>query len=157
MAEIAEPERSPAELRELASPGDLYLAFLYELAIFVRQGPRNSLSPAALLQLAHRAAETGAVSWSTSVELRGRLAKLQAELRAAGAWHPERPLWWEPLPPSSPAEVLWARLEEAWSSRTAETSPVWQIFPELLTEEILRSIMEEIEEDRKSTRLNSSH
>jgi 2-oxoglutarate-Fe(II)-dependent oxygenase superfamily protein len=150
---MSSPERSPGELRALASPSDLHLAFVYELALLVRQGPveMGAASPAALLQLAQRTAAAGAVSWSTPGELRGRLARLEARLKEAGAWHPDRPLWWSPLPPATPAEEVWAGLEEGWTA--AAPALPWQVYPRLVAPEILEDLAREIEEAHAAGRL----
>jgi len=157
---MAAPEGAPDELRARASPDDLHLAFAYELALLVRQGPpaasasdtagttdtTGAASPAALLRLAQRSAQAGAVPWSTPVELAEHLARLEARLRAADAWAPDRPLWWSPLPALSPAEALWAALDAAWTEAgAAEPSLPWHVYPRLLAEEILRGIAAEIE------------
>jgi hypothetical protein len=152
---MAAPDRLPDELRP-ASPADLDLAFAYELALLVRQGPRGAgdpASPAALLGVAQRAAALGAVSWSTPVELRSRLTRLEARLREAGAWHPDRPLWWSPLPPSTPSEVLWNRLDEGLKASGAGPSSPWQVYPRLLAEDALRDLASEMEESHAEGRL----
>lgn len=147
---MAAPELVPDELLRQASPGDLHLAFAYEQALLVRQG-LQSPGPAALLGLAQRAAEVGIVSWSTPVELRARLARLEAQMRAEGAWHPDQPLWWSPLPSPTPPEDLWAGLDE--TLKASEPSSPWHVYPQLVAEEALRDIAAEIEEAHAAGRL----
>ncbi len=152
---MAAPD-APDEMLRQAGPDDLHLAFAYELALLVRQGPAGvatAPSPAALLGLAQRMAEIGALAWSTPVELRQRLARLETELREAGAWHPDQPLWWSPLPPPTPAEELWAGLDETLKPSAAEASSPWHVYPQLVAPEALVEIAQEIEEAHAGGRL----
>jgi hypothetical protein len=154
---MAEPERSLEELRGRASPVDLHLAFAYELALLVRQGPRGArdglASPAALLQLAQRAAKAGILSWSTPVELTESLTRLAARLREAQAWRRDLPLWWSPLPPATAAEETWARLEEAWTSSPSGPSLPWQVYPRLVAPPVVAGIVAELEAAHAAGRL----
>ncbi len=145
-----------------ASPEDLHVAFAYELALLIRSGPQGtgggaSPSPAALLGLAQRTAAAGAVSWLTPISLREQLARLEADLHAAGAWSPDRPLWWLPLPLLTAAEALWTALEEGAGNLAApaanEDKPGWTVYPQLVSPQALDAIAREIEEAHAAGRL----
>jgi len=145
-----------------ASPADLHVAFAYELALLIRSGPQGAgagalPSPAALLGLAQRTAAAGAVSWLTPITLRGQLARLEADLHATGAWSPDKPLWWLPLPHSTAAEELWTSLEEGVdrlaTSGDGSERPGWTVYPHLISPEALDEIAREIEEAHAVGRL----
>jgi hypothetical protein len=156
------PESAPDELWR-ASPADLHVAFAFELALLVRSGPRGAggialPSPAALLGLAQRAAAVGAVSWLTPWTLREQLARLEADLYDAGAWSPETPLWWQPLPAPVAAEELWASLAGGAETMAAlsEAMPEtrgWTVYPHLIGTAALDEIAEEIEAAHAAGRL----
>ncbi|HEY2737170.1 MAG TPA: hypothetical protein VGK45_02130, partial [Thermoanaerobaculia bacterium] len=160
---MAGPELVAEELWR-ASPEDLHVAFAYELALLIRSGPQGAgvavaaaPSPAALLALAQRTAAAGAVSWLTPVTLREQLARLEADLHAAGAWSPDRPLWWLPLPLPTAAEALWTALEEGAGGVAAPAAnkdrPGWTIYPRLVSPQALDEIAREIEEAHAAGRL----
>lgn len=153
---MAAPEAVADELRRV-SPADLHVAFAYELALLIRSGPQGAggvalPSPAAVLDLAQRAAVAGAVSWLTPRMLRDQLARLEADLHTTGAWNPDRPLWWLPLPEPTADEELWASLEEDASGHRSET-PGWTVYPRLVPPEALDEIAGEIEEAHAAGRL----
>jgi len=143
-----------------ASPADLHVAFAFELALLVRSGPRAAddgglASPSVLIGLAQRAAAAGAVSWLTPRTLREQLARLEADLHAAGAWTPGQPLWWQPLPQPTAAEELWASLEggaETWGALSGGM-PGWTVYPHLIAAEVLGEIAEEMEAAHAADRL----
>lgn len=154
---MAEPDSAANGLWR-ASPADLHVAFAYEMALLVRGGPEGSLpSPAALLRLAQGVAAAGSVSWLTPSMLRGQLARLEADLHAVGAWNPETPLWWCPLPARTAAEELWISLDESAGKPAALAEALegtgWMIYPCLVTAEALREIAEEIESAYAAGRL----
>jgi hypothetical protein len=158
---MAEPESVADELWR-ARPADLHVAFAYELALLVRSGPRGAdggahPSPAALLGLAQRGAAAGALSWLTPLMLRGQLAQLEADLHDAGAWDPEAPLWWCPLPARTAADELWASLDGGAGKPAALAEALegtgWRIYPCLIAAGSLSEIAAEIEAAYESGRL----
>jgi hypothetical protein len=88
------------------------------------------------------------VAWLTPVTLREQLAQLAADLHAAGAWDPAKPLWWQPLPLLTAAEELWACLEETGGSASAGSGddfPGWIVYPRLVALDALSEIARELE------------
>ena len=148
---MAAPESVADELWRV-SPADLHIAFAYELALLIRSGPSSGPSPAALLGLAQRAAAAGTMSWLTPGMLREQLARLEADLHATGAWNPDRPLWWLPLPQPTADEELWASLENDAPGHRSER-PGWTIYPRLVPPQALDEIAEESEEAHAAGRL----
>jgi hypothetical protein len=128
------------------------VAFAYELALLVRSGPGGEATagPAALLGLAQRAAAAGAASWLTPCSLRKSLAQVARDLHEQGAWDPEEPLWWQPLPAPSSAEELWAALEEGGGGQvrgsTSSEGSSWATCPRVIGAEVLEGIAREMEE-----------
>jgi len=98
-------------LGALGDPHDLHLLFYLQLCITVKRGPaggaRTGLAPHRILSVAQQAAEAGLLPLSTPPALRRCLYELEIRLVQAGAWHPDEPLWWRPLPAPTPLEKLW--------------------------------------------------
>ncbi len=106
-----------ADLDALGSPHELYLLFYVQLCATVRMGPALGLStrltPHRILSAAQQAAGTGALPLSTLAALRQCLHEMESNLVQAGAWRPDEPLWWHPLPAPTPLESLWQGWQEA--------------------------------------------
>jgi hypothetical protein len=102
-------------LAALGSPQDLHLLFYVQLCTTVRMGPAadSGLTPHRILSVAQQAAGRGFLPLSTLSALRQCLHELQSKLVQAGAWRPDEPLWWHPLPLPTPLEDLWRGWREA--------------------------------------------
>ena len=103
--------RSTRPLAEIAGMGDLhdlYILFYLQLCTTVKMGPADGpltrLAPHCILSVAQQAAESGILPLSTPPALRQCLHELEIRLVQAGAWHPDEPLWWRPIPDPTPLE-----------------------------------------------------
>ena len=109
-----------AELGALGDPHDLHTLFYLQLCTTVRRGPAagplEGLAPHRILSVAQMAAEAGILRLSTPPALRQCLHNLETRLVQAGAWHPDEPLWWRPLPEPAPLEELWRAWQETTGS-----------------------------------------
>jgi hypothetical protein len=167
---LAAEDPLPA-LPSLGDPERLHLLFRLALQKAVRRGPgAEEPSPARLVAVAGGAAAAGTVPVATPAALRRTLGALATRLRDAGAWHPERPPWWHPLPGPTPLEELWVRLEDgggapvhlpdrrqlaaafAPPARDADddsgdaTAPRWLALPRLYDRELLSRVHPQLEE-----------
>jgi hypothetical protein len=106
-----------AEIGGMGDPHDLHILFYLQLCTTVKMGPAGDplteLTPHRILSVAQQAAESGILLLSTPPALRQCLHELEIRLVQAGAWHPEEPLWWHPLPSLTPLERLWQGWLEA--------------------------------------------
>lgn len=86
------------------------------LGLHLRRGPGGAEPghPSRILDLAVEAVRRGRVGASTAVDLRRTLARLADASRSSGLWHPETPLWWEPVVEPSQEEILWQLLNDQW-------------------------------------------
>ena len=109
-----------ADLGGMGDPHDLHTLFYLQLCTTVKRGPADDpqagLTPHRILSVAQQAAETGILPLSTPPALRQCLRELEARLVQAGAWHPDEPLWWQPLPTPTALEMLWQTWQEAAGS-----------------------------------------
>ncbi len=156
---LTESEEPVADLRRLAEPPRLDFLFRLELATILRAGPASEISPRRLLAAAQRAAATGALPLATPGSLRRTLGETAGRLRDAGAWHPDRPLWWSPLPESSMEEDLWRRARDlgralpgddllAGAFSPGPGSPRWLSLPALVPAPLIRTAHGELDAAR---------
>ncbi len=112
---LSRSEQPVADLGALADPATLALLFGVQLGTMVKSGPavcqQEGMTPARLLAIAGKASLAGILPLSLPPALRQRLHDLETEVKAAGAWHPDEPLWWHPLPGPLSSEELWSRWE----------------------------------------------
>ncbi len=105
------------DLGILSDPHDLHLLFYLQLCTAVKRGPSSdpqaALAPRRILLVAQQAAEAGILPISTPPALRRCLRELETRLVQAGAWRPDQPLWWHPLPDPTPLERLWLEWQDA--------------------------------------------
>jgi len=140
-------------LARLGEPLHLEFLFQVELATLVRRGP-GSPAPDRLLALAAAAAAAGVLPLSAPGALRATLGELEERLREAGAWDPDAPLWWSPLPPPARLESLWEDFRgnggPALPSREELTAafagPRWLRLPSFLPPALTRAIGSELED-----------
>ncbi len=149
-------DAAPGDLRRLAEPRRLDFLFRLELSAILRTGPGAEVSPHDLLAIAQRAAAAGTLPLATPATLRRILRDVAGRLRDAGAWHPDRPLWWSPLPAPAMEEDLWRHagdlgealppdelLAEAFSQDPG--SPRWLSLPALVPAPLLRTAYGELD------------
>lgn len=146
------------------SPRELDLLFYLLLCQRLRAGGEAS-AVQAVLDAARSAAAAGAVGWRTPVALRAALDRLAAEIRAAGLWSLDRPLWWAPLPAPRLEEDLWHDLDGGqlalrWPSRhllqqrfAPDDAPGWLSIAELVPAALVRQLHPELEEAFRQGRL----
>ena len=105
------------DLGGLGNPHDLHPLFYLQLCTTVKRGPAGAqqagLAPHHILSVAQQAVQAGLLPLSTPPALRRCLRELESRLVRAGAWHPDQPLWWRPLPAPMPLEKLWQEWQDA--------------------------------------------
>lgn len=116
------PELSLDALGRLAEPSRLGHLLLLQMVTLVRCGPQGSavLTPARLMERAQAVAGAGGIPLLTLARLRKLLARLEGEIKAAGAWDTGAPMWWHVLPELTPLESFWRSLDETVSSSLAK-------------------------------------
>ena len=151
-----------ADLGGMGDPHDLHILFYLQLCTTVKMGPAGDpqarLTPHRILSVAQQAAETGILPLSTPPALRQCLRELATRLVQAGAWHPDEPLWWQPLPAPTPLERLWQGWQQASDSpidlprgepiprafTDAATAPAYLHLPSLFGTSLARQLHQEV-------------
>ena len=154
--------RPLAELGGLGNPHDLHILFYLQLCTTVKMGPvgdpQARLTPHRILSVAQQAAETGTLPLSTPPALRQCLRELETRLVQAGAWHPDEPLWWQPLPAPMPLDGLWLEWQGAAGTPLdlppgerivralagAPTAPAYLHLPSLFGTSLARQLHQEV-------------